>query len=204
MLKSEVLDFSTKTKYSISYFDDDTIDTVRHHIANVMDSHPDRLFILVNLKLPNDYYQKDPRRWDDLFGRLSYNNQPLTQIPFQEYQLNYRTPQTEVGFSAFDVSEWVSRPQILEELYAPTREFTEYRIFGVEEIQSYILPMQFNSVLASRIPAAKLPLPLITTLFSTLYNYDMIESFLAIPYDSNADAAASIYFPFLRSTTPIS
>lgn len=202
MLKSEVLDFSTKTKYSISYFDDDTIDTVRHHIANVMDSHPDRLFILVNLKLPNDYYQKDPRRWDDLFGRLSYNNQPLTQIPFQEYQLNYRTPQPEVTFSAFDASDWVSKPQVLEELYAPTREFTEYRIFGVEEDKSYILPLKFNSALTSRIPAARLPLPQVNTLVSSLYEGESIVNFLVIPYDETAENAKTVYFPYLRNLTP--
>jgi len=202
MLKSEVLDFSTKTKYLISYFDDDTIDTVRHHIANVMDSHPDRLFILVNLKLPNDYYQKDPRRWDDLFARLSYNSQPLTQIPFQEYQLNYRTPQPEVTFSGFDLSEWVSKPQALEELYAPTREFTEYRIFGVEEDKSYILPLKFNSALTSRIPAARLPLPQINTLVSSFYSPDSIVNFLVIPYDETAENAKTVYFPYLRTVTP--
>lgn len=202
MLKSEVLDFSTKTKYSISYFDDDTIDTVRHHIANVMDSHPDRLFILVNLKLPNDYYQKDPRRWDDLFARLSYNGQPINQITFQEYQVNYRTPQTEVTYSSFDAADWASKPQILEDFYAPTREFTEYRIFGVEEDKSYILPLKFNSVLTSRIPTARLPLPQVNTLVSSLYNSESILNFLVIPYDETAENAKTVYFPYLRNVTP--
>ena len=202
MLKSEVLDFSTKTKHLISYFDDDTIDTVRHHIANVIDSHPDRLFILVNLKLPNDYYQKDPRRWDDLFARLSYNGQPINQIPFQEYQVNYRTPQTEVTYSSFDAADWVSKPQVLEDLYAPTREFTEYRIFGVEEDKSYVLPLKFNSALTSRIPAARLPLPQVNTLVSSLYQADSILNFLVLPYDETAENAKTVYFPYLRNVTP--
>lgn len=202
MLKSEVIDFATKQRYTFSYFEDDTINVVRQQIAIALNTHPDRLFILVSLKLSHDYYQKDPRRWEALFNRLSYNQQPITDVALQEYVTSYRSPPISLKVSEYDKTDWISKPEELEEIYSPTQPFTEYRIFGVQEVASYILPFQFNSVLASRIPSAKLPLPLTTTLFSTLYKHDMVESFLAIPYDSNADASASVYFPFLRSTTP--
>ncbi len=73
MLKSEVLDFRTKTIYTVSYFEDDTIDVVRHSIGAATNTHPDRLLILVSLSLKNDYYQKDPRRWEEgRFVRSSF------------------------------------------------------------------------------------------------------------------------------------
>jgi hypothetical protein len=203
MLKSEVIDFSTNQKYTISYFEDDTVNVVRQRIASALNTHQDRLFILVSLKLPHNYYQKDPRRWESLFDRLSYNNQPITNAAFQEYATTYRTPAVSlITFSEFDRTEWMSKPEDLEELYDSTNSFTEYRIFGVEESKSFILPFKFDASIASKIPAARTPLPMITTLISTLYKHDMIEKFLAIPYDSTADTAVSIYFPFYRSTTP--
>lgn len=202
MLKSEVTDFSTKQRYPISFFEDDTINIIRQRIAIALNTHPDRLFILLSLKLDHDYYQKDPRRWEALFNRLSYNQQPITDVALQEYVTNYRTPAISLKATEYDKTDWISNVEELEEIYSPTQPFSEYRIFGVEEPQSYILPFQFNSVLASRIPPSKYPLPLVSTLFSTLYKNRQIESFLAIPYDTTADSAASVYFPFLRSTTP--
>jgi hypothetical protein len=202
MLKSTVTDFATKQTVPISYFEDDTINVVRQQIAIALNTHPDRLFILVSVKLDHDYYQKDPRRWEALFNRLSYNQQPITDVALQEYVTNYRTPAISMRAAEVDKTDWMEKPEDLEEIHTPTQTFTEYRIFGVEESQSYILPLQFNSVLASRIPAAKFPLPLVSTLISTLYKPSQIEGFLAIPYDSSADSAASVYFPFLRSTTP--
>ena len=202
MLKSEVTDFATKQRYPISYFDDDTINVVRQRIAIALNTHPDRLFLLVSLKLDHDYYQKDPRRWEALFNRLSYNQQPITDVAFQEYVTNYRRPTLSLKASQYDKTDWLEKPEELEEIHSPTQPFSEYRIFGVEEQKSFILPFQFNSVLASRIPPANYPLPLVSSLFSTLYKSQQIESFLAIPYDSVADTSAFVYFPFLRSTTP--
>lgn len=202
MLKSEVLDFRTKTLYKISYFEDDTIDTVRHNIAIAMNTHPDRLFILVSLSLKHDYYQKDPRRWEALFDRLSYNQKPLEKVPFQEYQLQYRSPQTNIPYTAYDHAEWMSKPDSLSELHSPTRDFYELRIFGVEDEKSYVLPLDFNPALVSKIPAAALPQPLIANLVSTMYDPSAIVKFIAIPYDSNAENAELVYFPNLRSNTP--
>jgi hypothetical protein len=202
MLKSEVLDFRTKTIYNVSYFEDDTIDTVRHTIAAAMNTHPDRLFILVSLNLKNDYYQKDPRRWEDLFDRMSYGGTKVLKESFQEYQLQYRSPQTDINFEAYDRTEWMLKPDSLSEFHSPTRDFFELRIFGVSDEKSYVLPFEFNPSLVSKIPAAKLPQPLIASLVSTLYDPSKIARFVVIPYDSSAENAELVYFPFLRSTTP--
>lgn len=202
MLKSEVLDFRTKTIYNVSYFEDDTIDTVRHTIAAAMNMHPDRLFILVSLNLKNDYYQKDPRRWEDLFDRLSYGGTKVLKEAFQEYQLQYRSPQTDIPFEAYDRTEWMLKPDSLAEFHSPTRDFYELRIFGVEDVKSYVLPFEFNAPLVSKIPAARLPQPLIASLVSTMYNPSQVARYVVLPYDSAAENAQLVYFPFLRSTTP--
>ena len=202
MLKSEVLDFRTKTIYNVSYFEDDTIDAVRHTIAAALNTHPDRLFILVSLSLKNEYYQKDPRRWEDLFDRLSYGGPSVLKEAFQEYQLQYRSPQTDIPFDTYDRTEWMMKPDSLAEFHSPTRDFYELRIFGVEDVKSYVLPLEFNPSLVSKIPAAKLPQPLIASLVSTLYDPSKIARFVVLPYDSNAENAQLAYFPFLRTTTP--
>jgi hypothetical protein len=202
MLKSEVLDFRTNAIHKISYFEDDSIDIVRHNIAVAMNTHPDRLFILVSLKFKHDYYQKDPRRWEDLFDRLAYNGKSLESEPFTEYQTEYRSPQTNIQFSSYDRSEWMMKPDSLAEFHSPTRDFTELRIFGVEDKKSYILPLEFNPALVSKIPAANLPQPVITNLLCTMYDPSAIVKFVAIPYDSNAENAELVYFPYLRSKTP--
>jgi hypothetical protein len=87
----------------VSYFEDDTIDAVRHTIAAALNTHPDRLFILVSLSLKNEYYQKDPRRWEDLFDRLSYGGPSVLKEAFQEYQLQYRSPQTDIPFDTYEI-----------------------------------------------------------------------------------------------------
>jgi hypothetical protein len=202
MLKREVSDYTSKNKYTASFFEDDSIDIVRQQIAKSVDSHPDRLFILVGLRLPQDYYTSDPRRWEALFDRLSFNGQPLEKNPFQEYQLKYRSPNTSVSHHPYDKSEWMSMPESLRQLYEPTSDFIEYRILGVEEFKSFILPIDIDSNIVSRIPSSRLPIPQTTKLFSSLYEHDKVERFLIRQYDESADTSLNVYYPLLRSTTP--
>jgi hypothetical protein len=202
MLKREVSDYASKNKYTASFFEDDSIDIVRQQIAKSADSHPDRLFILVALKLQQDYYTSDPRRWEALFDRLSFNGQPLEKNSFQEYQLKYRTPNTSVSHHAYDKAEWMSMPESLRPLYEPTSDFIEYRILGVDELKSFVLPLDIDSQMASRIPSARLPIPETSKLFSTLYDHEKVERFLIRPYDESADTAVNVYYPLFRSTTP--
>lgn len=202
MIKSEVLDVGSNEKYTVSYFEDDNIETMRTRIANTLNSHPDRLFILVGVKLKHDYYLKDPRRWDMLFNRMSYNGSPIDQIPFQEYLNTYRSPPISVRYKPYEQSEWLRKPSELEEIYSSTREFVEYRIFGVEEFKSYMMPFNFNNPGVSKIPAAQIPLPLQKSLISTLYKIDSIVDFKVLRYDERAENVSPYYFPSLTSSTP--
>jgi len=203
MLKGEIIDLSSKTKYNVSFFDDDSIDTVRQKIGASIDIHPDRLHILVGLKLPADYYKEDPRHWEALFERLSFNNDPLETDIFTEYQLQYRTPTTSIAFKPYDKAEWMSKPEELSSLLESSSEFVEYRILGVNETRSYILPFSnISNTLVSRIPAVKYPIPENMKLFASLYSPKQFVRFLVRPYDELAESNSAIYYPFLRSTTP--
>ena len=202
MLKGEVIDFSSKNKYTVSFFEDDSIDTVRQKIGIAMDMHPDRLYIMIGIKLPTDYYTEDPRHWEALFERISFNNEPITTDIFSEYQLQYRTPTTAVAFQAFDKTEWMSSPEVLKPIFEPLHEFLEYRILGVEEQRSYILPMSnVSTTLVSKIMPVNLPIPDNTKLFTTFYDSKQFVRFVVRPYDEAAETNTSVYYPFLRSTT---
>jgi len=201
MLKSEVLNYTSKSKSTISFFEDDSIDVVRQRIGTSVDIHPDRLFILVAVKLPADYYTKDPRRWESLFERLSYNGQPLEREPFQEYQLNYRFPNTSVPFAGYDKAEWMAKPDSLRDIFESTRDFTELRLLGVPELNSFILPLTTTSQLASRISSTRLPVPQSTNLLSSYYRE--IERFVVIPHNEDVESLDMVYFPLLRSKSPL-
>jgi len=202
MLKREVGDILSKTKYNVSFFEDDSVDALRLKIASSVESHPDRLFILVGLKLPGDYYTKDPRRWEKLFERLSYNGKPLEQEIFTEFQAHYRTPHLAIPFRAYDRVEWMSMPEALRPLFDST-EFIEYRIFGVEEQKSFILPLStMSSPLPTRIASVKLPIPENSKLFTSFYDGEEVVRFLVRPYDDEAEGSAPVYYPLLRTTTP--
>jgi hypothetical protein len=203
MLKGEVIDLSSKNKYNVSFFDDDSIDIVRQKIGAAIDIHHDRLFILVGVKLPVDFYTRDPRHWEALFERLSFNNDPLETEIFTDYQIQYRSPSTAVAFKAYDKTEWMSKPEELNPIYQPASEFIEYRILGVEEASSYVLPLSnITSTLVTRINPVKLPIPENSKLFTTFYKADEFVRFIVRPYDELAESNTTVYYPLMRSTTP--
>ena len=197
MLQSEVLNYASKSKHTVLFFEDDTIEVVRQQIGKSVDIHPDRLFILVGLNLPSDYYSKDSRRWESLFGRLSYNGDPIRKEAFQEYQLIYRSPNTAVSFSPIDKIQWMSTP-----MFETVNDFVEYRILGVLEENSFVLPITSHSSFVSQIPATRLPIPEQTTLLSSLYDPKKIARFMILPYDETFESLSLAYFPLLKSTTP--
>jgi hypothetical protein len=197
MLRSEVLNFSSKSRHSVSFFEDDTIEVVRQQIGKATDIHPDRLLILVGLNLPSDYYAKDPRRWEALFERLSYNGDPIKKEAFQEYQLVYRSPNTSVAFSSIDKTEWMGR-----QLFEGGPDFVEYRILGVPEQNSFILPLTSHFSHVSKIAATRLPIPDLTTLISSIYKPSQIARFMVLPYDDKLETLSLAYFPLLKSGTP--
>ena len=201
MLRREVTDYTSKNKYTASFFDDDSIDTVRQQIAKSIDIHPDRLFILVGVKLPKDYYSQNPRNWEILFERLSYNGQPLQKEPFQSYQLEYRFPNTSVPFESYDRDEWMTVPESLKQIHSPESDFIEYRILGVEDLKSFVVPLEIDSVV-SRIPAARFPIPQTTMLLSSFFTAENVDQFMVLEYSEKAEGNMPIYFPLFRTTTP--
>lgn len=202
MLNVEVGDILSKTKYTVAFFEDDSVEAVRLKIAKAIDSHPDRLFILAGLKLPGNYYTEDPRHWEKLFERLSYNGKPIEQEMFNEFQAHYRTPHLAIPFYPYDRVEWMSKPEALRPLFEGS-EFMEFRIFGVEEQQSFVLPLStMGSPLTSRIASVKRPVPENSKLFSSIYKREQLVRFIVRPYDDEAEGSAPIYYPLLRSGTP--
>lgn len=203
MLRGEVIDVTSKNRYNVSFFEDDSVDVVRQKIGAAIDIHPDRLHIMIGLKLPKDYYEKDPRHWEALFERLSYNGEPITQELFSEFQLTYRTPTTAVPFEAYDRATWMSKPDALIPLFNPSSEFVEYRIFGVEEKQSFVLSQaNLSNTLVSKIPSVRIPIPETTKLFDSFYEPTQFARFVVLPYTDDADSNAQVYFPLLRTNTP--
>lgn len=201
MLRVEVTESLTKQRSFVSFFDDDTIDTVRQQIGKTLDIHPDRLFILARIERSADYYEKNPHHWESLFNRISLTDSIIQKVSFSEYQTFYRTPASSIVYSDIERSEWMEIPDSLKTLYSPDESFSEYMIFGVPEEKSYILPRSYDPVV-SKIPAAYYPIPDVSRLISSVYDVESIRGFYCIPYDEQAEPVQPIYFPFLRSTTP--
>lgn len=201
MLRVEVTEHTTNQRSPVSFFDDDTIETVRQQIGRSIDIHPDRMLILARIERPADYYQRNPQRWEALFNRLSLT-EPVTQrLPFSEYQTFYRSPASSIVYSEIDRSEWMEVPEVVKSLHSPEESFSEYMIFGVPEETSFILPRSYDSIV-SKIPASSYPIPDMARLVSSVYDVADIRGFYCIPYESQAENVQPIYFPFLRSTTP--
>ena len=199
MIRKELLNVLSKEKQTVSFFEDDSIETVREQVAKSANSHPDRMFILVALKLPKDYYTADPRNWEALFDRLSYNGRTIEKSVFDEYQTNYRVPGTRLTYVSYDRAEWMEYPPELKPWFAT--ECTEYRIFGVPDLKSFVLPIYAESTLLPRISSESLPRPDNSILVSSFYTTADIDHFAYKIYEDN-ESSAMYYFPYLRSETP--
>lgn len=178
------------------------IETVRQQIGITLDTHPNRLFVLVGVKLPKDYYMKDPRRWEALFDRISYNGQPIQKDQFLEYQRQYRSPSTSIPFESYDRADWLAVPENLSKLFMPAEDFVEYRILGVEEARSYILPLIVKDQTSAKISSATLPIAELKSLLYSFHSSDDITDFLVKPYTEKDEQVTRSYFPFLQANTP--
>ena len=196
----------TRESANITFFPDDTVETVLQRISEKADIHPDRLFVTVTLKRSKTYYGDDPRRWESLFNRLSYGGKTVLKLPFQLYQTYYRYPQPpSVNFSDFGRNEWMTMPveEELKGLFEPETDFSEQLIFGTEEATSYILPTAYDPALTAKIPAATYPIPQKAKLMSSLYpNISDIQEFTYTAFTADAEASKAVYFPFFQTTTP--
>jgi len=200
MLRRELEQINSKEKHTVSFFEDDSIQVLREQIAKSANSHPDRMFILAGVKFPADYYLNNSQHWEELFARLSYNGKPIEKKPFTDYQLQYRFPNTDISFKSYDRAEWMSYPPELKSIHSPDSDFIEYRILGVEEKKSFILPFDKDTALLTRIASANIPMPQSNLLVSSLYDVSKIDRFV---YDVHQEDRETIYhYPRLTSETP--
>ena len=198
------MDVYTKQRAHVSFFSDDTIETVRQRIGIVADAHPDRLFILAKVRKQATHYSSDPRNWEALFTRLSYGTKTILQAPFNTYCSDLVQPAQSLMYQPYGYEEWMNVPDSLRTIYESPGPFSEYTILGVKEKRSYSLPLEYNSnENTGKISAAEYPIPQQSTLISTLYNPEDVLEFLYVTYDSSSAVGNPIvYFPFLRETTP--
>ena len=196
MLPSTVK-FNDKT-LKVSFFEDDTIGVIRQNIGRVLDIHPDRLFIMIQLKLDKDYYRSDSRNWETLFDRISLNGNETVKESFYAYckSRGIEPPK----FKKLSRSEWMAKPSFLQPLFDPGVSIEELRIFGVEVSKAYALPYEpFDMPTANIIPSAQQPIPEDDILFVSHYPDVTNSRFVVKEFEEGYQGP---YFPLKRSSTP--
>ncbi len=184
---------------SVSFFEDDTIETVRQTVALAVNSHPDRLFIEVKAELPKEYYATNPKNWSDLFFRLSFDGMTIPAASLKTYIDQVRPGS---GVAARDVTkdEWEEVPDDLRPIFDPDTDFVEWRILGVDDIKSFVLPLPPQDL--PQLRAASRPNPQVQSLFETLHSYEVAE-IRATPVPDGASPSIKLnYYPRLRPDTP--
>jgi hypothetical protein len=181
----------------LSFFPDDTIETVRQHVALAKKTHPDRLFIQVQVELPKDYYSSNPKRWMDLFFRMSYGKNIIKKEILEAYVSYVRVG---TGVTPRDVTQedWKSVEEFLIPLFDPPSDFKEWRILGVAEDKSVILPIPVKEV---NLPEAFRPVPTRQLLFDSIHREECV-AIMAEDLDSDSDIIRQVYFPFFQTSTP--
>jgi len=181
----------------LSFFPDDTIETVRQHVALAKNTHPDRLFIQVQVELPKDYYSSNPKRWMDLFFRMSYGKSIIKKEILDAYVSHIRVG---TGVTPRDVTQedWKSVEEFLIPLFDPPSDFKEWRILGVAEDKSVILPIPVQEV---NLPEAFRPVPARQLLFDSIHREECV-AIMAEDLDTDSDLIRQVYFPFFQTSTP--
>lgn len=183
----------------VSFYEDDTIDTVRQIIALHVNSHPDRLFVEVHTSLPKEYYATNPLHWTNLFLRLSMDGKRITQDRLKIYLTQTRVG---TGVTERDVTreEWEDRPEDLRPLFDPPTDFEEWRILGVDEVHSFVLPLPPRDI--PNLPAASRPIPQTQSLYETLHPYDVTEIRVTVLPSGVSTNVLLNYYPRMKSDTP--
>jgi len=186
------------TSTILSFFADDTIETVRQNVALAKDTHPDRLFIEIQQEFPAEYYSTNPKRWMELFYRLSLGKPSIKAEPFKVYLTQIRF---DTGVEGRDVSreEWLSVPEYLAPIFAPKAPFKEWRILGVPEDKSLILPTPPRD---TEIEANLRPVPTRQSLFESVHPFETVSFRATEMTDDATESMKQVYFPFFQSTTP--
>lgn len=187
----------TGTLHSITFYEDDTIETVRQLIALEVESHPDRLFVELKATLPAGYYSENPSHWTELFYRLSYNGESVTEDALKTYTTMTRTG---TGFvpRAITKEEWEQRVD-LDPLFTSTADFFEWRLLGVSDVRSMVLPSPPRDV---SLRPASIPLLRPQSLFETLHPYPVTDLRVTEVTEDTSDQVKRTFFPFLRPDTP--
>lgn len=187
------------TLLPVSFYADDTVDTVRQVVALHVNSHPDRLFLEVKASLPKDYYATNPVHWTNLFLRLSLDGKRITSDRLKIY-LTQTRPGTGVTHREVTREDWEDHPEDLQPLFDPPTDFDEWRILGVDEVHSFVMPLPPSDI--PNLPAASRPIPQTQSLFETLHRYEVAE-IRATPLPDGASANVKLnYYPRLRPDTP--
>lgn len=186
------------TSTILSFFPDDTIELIRQRLALLKGTHPDRLFIQVQVELPATYYSSNPKRWMELFFRLSYGKDFITKEALDVYVTQTRSG-TGVTAQRITREQWESVEPPVASLFNSSSSFKEWRILGVPAEKSMILPTPPKDVFLSE---AFRPLPNRQSLFETVHPEEGY-AFKAEELSSDtSDQVKQIYFPFFQSTTP--
>jgi hypothetical protein len=184
---------------SVTFFEDDTTETVRQTIALAVNSHPDRLFIEVKANLPKDYYATNPKHWTDLFLRLSFDGLTIPAANMKTYVTQTRP---NAGVAAQDVTQdqWEERADFLKPLYDPDTDFDEWRVLGVDEAKSFCLPLPPADLPMLR--AGSRPVLQPQSLFETFHSYDVTEFRVTVIPEGASPGIKLNYFPRFRPDTP--
>jgi hypothetical protein len=187
------------TLQSVTFFEDDTIETVRQLVALAVSSHPDRLFIEVKTSLPKDFYATNPLHWTNLFLRLSLDGKKITASSLGTYVKQTRPG---AGVLEKDVTQeqWEDHEEFLQPLFSPDTDFDEWRILGVEEVKSFVLPLPPKDM--PGLQAGSRPQPQLQSLFETLHPYEISEIRATAVPDGASPNVLLNYFPRLRQDTP--
>ena len=187
------------TVNSVTFFEDDTIETVRQSVALAVNSHPDRLFIEVKASLPKEYYATNPKNWTDLFLRLSFDGMRIPAANLKTYVTQTRP---NAGVAAQDVTrdQWEDHADFLKPIYDPETDFDEWRVLGVEDAKSFCLPLPPTDL--PQLSAASRPVPQTQSLFETFHSYDVSEFRVTSIPDAASPGIKINYFPRFRADTP--
>lgn len=189
------------TLSGITFYKDDTIETIQQLIALREESHPNRLFIEVLGSFPSDYYSKNPNHWLELFERLSIDGATVSQQQLDIYLKKIRL-ETSILAKAYTLEQWKSMPDELRVIYEPEGEtFTEWRILGVDSEKSTILDVPPSPNI--NIPSYKIPIIQNKSLFETYHPYEVLDFRITPVPDNVTDAMKRVYFPSLTDSTPL-
>lgn len=179
---------------NITLFPDDTIETIRMRIGIVSKIHPDRMRIYVQADLPEDYYSKDSRRWEVLFLRMSPEGRPVKKASLDILRA-HTDPAPEFDKLEITKDDWMLTNSKREST------FTELRMLGTTEDNSWILPLDNTTEPPYLPPAARVAIES-KSLFSFMHPYK-VKGFKVFVYeDGLKPSLESIYYPLLRSGSP--